>query len=481
MVKKYLDETGLAQVATHVNSRLKTVTVMPSTASDGAIRMFCGEDTANYLKGHTYQYIVNTYYAWRHESHPGVYRDVYTLSATPSVGDDVYELNEGHYEKYGTVESFHDNYIGYSGYDWGRTPEGDVEENLGWVDISLTDFVKPVDDLPYTADIGDVVIKIGSGTEYPKGHIFLCSDEIHLYAWDYEFYPGQFDYVYTTTDSPQIGDHVYNRSEQGAEITNITLEDDVVVAIELNNSVTFNRNSSQDYDTAEWEDISAGGGSAEDVSYENEQIPSATNVEDALNTIIGKIYYVDPAITSFTMTPSTDTYEIGSTVNELTFAWAYNKDIVSQTLTDCILADETVRSATYDTPLSSNKTFTLTASDGKNSVSANKSVSFKHKVYWGAASEPVSFDSAFILALTGKKFATNYKGSYAMTLGEGQYGYLAYPASWGTVSSWYIGGFEITTHDCGTIEFTNASGNTTTFRITRTTQPGLGSISIEVK
>lgn len=55
MIKKYLDETGLAEVATHVNSRLKTVTVMPSTASEGAIRMFCGESTSNFIKGHTYQ------------------------------------------------------------------------------------------------------------------------------------------------------------------------------------------------------------------------------------------------------------------------------------------------------------------------------------------------------------------------------------------------------------------------------------------
>ena len=54
-VKKYLDETGLTEVAAHVNSRLKTVTVMPSTASEGAIRMYCGETTSNFIKGHTYQ------------------------------------------------------------------------------------------------------------------------------------------------------------------------------------------------------------------------------------------------------------------------------------------------------------------------------------------------------------------------------------------------------------------------------------------
>lgn len=360
MQRKYLDQTGLAEVAGYVNSRLKTVTTMPITANDKAVRLYVGEDIANYLKGHTYEANTIGYFAWRYESAPGVFSTYYTLSTTPEVDDDVYSYLNDEFEVAGQVEVVGTDEITFASHTFSRYTDGDI----------------------------------------------------------------------TATT---------------------------------------------------WTDITAGGGSAEEVSYENEQIPSATNVEDALNTIIGKIYYVDPAITSFTMTPSTDTYEIGSTVNELTFAWAYNKDIVSQTLTDCTLADETVRSATYSTPLNSNKTFTLTASDGKNSVSASKSVSFKHKVYWGAASEPASFDSAFILALTGKKFATNYKGSYSMNLGEGQYGYIAYPASWGKIDSWYIGGFEITTHDCGTIEFTNASGNTTTFRITRTTQPGLGSISVEVK
>ena len=55
MEKKYLDYEGLANVAGKVNSRLKTVTEMPSTANDGAIRLYVGE-TDEYTKGHIYQY-----------------------------------------------------------------------------------------------------------------------------------------------------------------------------------------------------------------------------------------------------------------------------------------------------------------------------------------------------------------------------------------------------------------------------------------
>ena len=56
MDKKYLNEDGLAQVAGYVNTRLKTVTTMPLSADEGAVRLYVGEDTETYSKGHTYQY-----------------------------------------------------------------------------------------------------------------------------------------------------------------------------------------------------------------------------------------------------------------------------------------------------------------------------------------------------------------------------------------------------------------------------------------
>ena len=230
-------------------------------------------------------------------------------------------------------------------------------------------------------------------------------------------------------------------------------------------------------------DPSSMGNNASDVSYENASQPLWTNVQLALDNLISKVYYVEPKIESFTMTPSTDTYEIGSTVNEVVFNWSYNKDgITSQTLTDCTLANETVRTATYSTPITSNKTFTLTASDSSKSVSASKSISFKHYIYWGACAEPVGdYDSSFILNLASKRFSTNTKGSYSATLGSGEFLYVAYPSTWQQINSWWVSGFEVTTEQIGTLAFTNSSGNTTTFRITRSTKSGLGSITAEVK
>lgn len=59
--KKYLNEVGLAEVATHVNTRLKTVTTIPVSADDGAVRLYVGTTNDNYTKGHVYQYdLANT-------------------------------------------------------------------------------------------------------------------------------------------------------------------------------------------------------------------------------------------------------------------------------------------------------------------------------------------------------------------------------------------------------------------------------------
>lgn len=56
--KKYLNLEGLQDVANHVNTRLKTVTTIPASADDGAVRLYVGETSSTYTKGHIYQYNV---------------------------------------------------------------------------------------------------------------------------------------------------------------------------------------------------------------------------------------------------------------------------------------------------------------------------------------------------------------------------------------------------------------------------------------
>ena len=223
------------------------------------------------------------------------------------------------------------------------------------------------------------------------------------------------------------------------------------------------------------------GNSAENISYENNDHATLTNVKLALDSILAKLYYVEPKITSFNMTPATTQYEIGTTINSVEFTWTVNKDITSQTLTDCTLADETVRTATYSTAISSNKTFTLAVSDGEKSATATKSISFLHKVYWGSATQPSSgYTSAWILGLSNSKLASSNKGTYSFNAGVGEYAYFATPSSMKPSSAW-VNGFNTDLEDCGNISFTNASGNTSTFSIVRFMQKSLGSFSAEIK
>ena len=56
MEKQYLDYNGLQDVAGHVNTRLKTVTTMPVSADNGAVRLYVGNTTNTYIQGHIYQY-----------------------------------------------------------------------------------------------------------------------------------------------------------------------------------------------------------------------------------------------------------------------------------------------------------------------------------------------------------------------------------------------------------------------------------------
>ena len=227
---------------------------------------------------------------------------------------------------------------------------------------------------------------------------------------------------------------------------------------------------------------SGGGGGASEaefVFYDNEALPSVTNVEECLDTIIAKIYYVNPSITSFTCNPSRTAYEMGEKVTSVTFTWSYNKDMVSQTLTGCDLADETVRTATYSTEFNSNKTFTLSASDGTNSTSANKSFTFQNKVHHGSASIPSTYDSAFILSLNGALKGSK-GGTYTTTVGAGEYFYIAMPTSFNNsdVLVGKVGGFDTEFGKVATISHTNASGYTTDYNIYKSTNANLGSISV---
>ena len=198
----------------------------------------------------------------------------------------------------------------------------------------------------------------------------------------------------------------------------------------------YNVNNTENDTTGKWKVVATGGeggaSTADAVEYVNDTI-SSTNVEEALNKLISDYYYVKPSINSFTATPNGGIFEVGHVVSApITFNWSYNKDITTQTLTDCTLADETVRTATYDTDITTNKTFTLSASDGKNNVSKSVSYTFVSPYYVGVSSTDTLTETD-ITALT-KKVET--KGNKTINYTTSQsYMVFSYPSSYGAISS----------------------------------------------
>ena len=187
----------------------------------------------------------------------------------------------------------------------------------------------------------------------------------------------------------------------------------------------------------DWEEVGSGGGSgagiASDVAYDNAALADVDNVKEALDTLISEIYYVEPSVTSFTATQTGGVFEIGTTITApVTFNWSYNKDITTQTLTDCTLADETIRTATYNTDITTNKTFTLSASDGKNNVSKSISYTFVNPYYTGVSSTDTLTETD-VTALAKKVVA---KGTQTVNYTTSQsHMVFTYPSSYGAIKS----------------------------------------------
>ena len=247
----------------------------------------------------------------------------------------------------------------------------------------------------------------------------------------------------------------------------------------------YNKNNEIDETLGKWREISGGAssgssGTAEETSYTNESFPQYDNVDLALDALFNKVYYVKPTC-SLSATPSGGTFEMGTTISApISFKWTINKDITSQTLTGCTLADASVRTAIYNTNVTSDKTFTLSVSDGENSASSSVSYKFLNNIFWDSASTAETYDSEFISTLSNKKLTNAVKGTYSFNITEGEYGFWAVPSNM-TISSVWIGGFEVTVDDLGTVSYTNAQGYTRDYKLYKTGKSGLGAISAEIK
>ena len=182
------------------------------------------------------------------------------------------------------------------------------------------------------------------------------------------------------------------------------------------------------------------------------------------------------AINSFAATPSTA--EMGSTVSSVTLSWAINKTPTALTL-DGATIGVVEHPKTVTGTFTSNKTWTLKATDERGAESTKTAtLSFLNGVYYGVATQPSVYDSAFILGLT-KNLRSSKLTSFSANAGSGQYIYYCLPKRMGTCA-FKVGGFDGGFSLVKTIPFTNASGYTEDYYMYRSDNAGLGQTAVTV-
>ncbi len=219
---------------------------------------------------------------------------------------------------------------------------------------------------------------------------------------------------------------------------------------------------------------------AEKITYSNEKYNQFTNVNSVLNNLLEKVYYVKPTC-SLSASVDSGVYEMGAVISApIVFNWNVNKDIITQSLTDCSLENENIRTATYNENITEDKTFILSVSDGENEATNSISYKFVDNIFWGSNGIPVEYNSDFINSLANKKLTKSIKGVYPFETNENEYGFWAVPSDI-IISSVWIGGFEVTVDFVKEILYTNSQGHTREYNIYKTTKSGLGSFSAEIR
>ena len=199
-------------------------------------------------------------------------------------------------------------------------------------------------------------------------------------------------------------------------------------------------------------------------------------VKDALDAAL----YKAPVINSFTN--DVNTVEKGTKVTAVNLAWSTNKTPTKLTLDGEEQPDVSVtKKALTGLTLTEAKSWKLEMTDEKGAkTSKTTGISFVNGVYFGVGT--VDADGAnkeFIAGLT-KTLSTTAKRDYQFNAAAGQYCYIAFPASYGSVTP-NIGGFDGGMSILTTFDYENPSGFTESYVVYRTTNAGFGNVTIKLK
>lgn len=255
--------------------------------------------------------------------------------------------------------------------------EGDqhLQELLDELDDRKVDHYKVLPE-PTEKRLGQIVQYIGEDTEDYKNGLFykvVVSGEPgeEVYGWEKIDTTDISEKVDKTYESMKIygtdehGDqHLYDKEDFG-KVDDVRLNGTSVV---------------DEYKIANLEP------EAGDIAYTNEQYPTMQTLQDAMD----KLLYITPSVSL----SGGGTYEVGSTRSTTSLSWTWNKAIKTQSLNQGIGSlDPSVRSYTYNTPITTNTTFTITGSDGTTTKSSSTTVSFRKYYYYGTSSKATLSDA----------------------------------------------------------------------------------------
>lgn len=205
---------------------------------------------------------------------------------------------------------------------------------------------------------------------------------------------------------------------------------------------------------------------------------------DKLNRIEAAIYqhtqmldellYKAISITSFSL--SKTTAELGEVIKNLKATWAYNKAPISQTFSGITL-DTSIRSYDILDEITANKSFSLSATDGKTTANKTANINFYNGRYYGVSSIE-TYDSDFIMQLN-KTLANSRACNFTVNCGPGQFIFFAIPTRFGN-AKFTVGGFEGGFTKAATFNFTNKYGYVESYDVYKSENSNLGNTTVTV-
>ena len=265
---------------------------------------------------------------------------------------------------------------------------------------------------------------------------------------------------------------------KGLSSNDYTNEDKEIVSLLSEMLEAGKELSSNDYTNEDKEAVSTIQDKADKVTVTNmqTQITSLINQVNIIKNLLGIGGIQTLQITNFSA--NITSAELGSVINSINFAWAYNGEPTSQKFEGETI-DVNLRNYTYTGAVSANKTFTLTATDSDGSVkTATISIKFSNGVYYGVSSS-TNYNSALISSLTKVLSDTKERNITVDAKNEDEYIYYCIPSRLG-VPTFNVGGFDGGFEKMATIPFTNSNGYTEDYDIYRSDNPGLGATTVRI-